>query len=190
MLGRCLNCDSFDLVMISWDCFFGIVSSLAEPGSGIVSGPGDEGVEEVFAVGEGVVGAAPLQVFMDRHEGMEPEASGGYPADERMGPGRGLAVGAGRRRLAAMLFGQPAEPEDGELGGQFRWRARTRALRSCIGLVYLVQFAWWIYSREWHRAGAKILIRRTFPDIPTRRRTHGTKGFGRDCLVLAKIFCH
>ena len=41
------------------------------------------------------------------------------PADERMGLGRGLAVGAGRRRLEAMLPGQPAEPEEGELGGQF-----------------------------------------------------------------------
>ena len=70
-------------------------------------------MEEVFAVGERVVGAAPLQVFMDRHEGRETEAGGGYPADERMGPGRGLAVGAGRRRLAAMLFGQPAEPAGG-----------------------------------------------------------------------------
>ena len=76
-------------------------------------------MEEVFAVGEGVVGAAPLQVFMDRHEGGEPEAGGGYPADERMGPGRGLAVGAGRGRLEAMLFGQPAEPEGGQFAGEF-----------------------------------------------------------------------
>ena len=82
-------------------------------------GPGDEGLEEVFAVGEGVVGAAPLQVFMDRHEGGEPEAGGGYPADEGMGPGRGLAVGAGRRRLEAMLLGQPAEPEGGQFAGEF-----------------------------------------------------------------------
>ena len=82
-------------------------------------GPGDEGVEEVFAVGEGVVGAAPLQVIMDRHEGGEPEAGGGYPADEGMGLWRGLAVGAGRRRLEAMLLGQQAEPEEGELRGQF-----------------------------------------------------------------------
>ena len=110
--GRCLNCDSFDLDDF-FDCFFVIVSSLAEPGRGIVPGPREEGVEEVFAVGERVVGAAPLQVFMDRHEGRETEAGGGYPADERMGPGRGLAVGAGRRRLAAMLFGQPAEPAGG-----------------------------------------------------------------------------
>ena len=34
-------------------------------------------------------------------------------------PGGGWRIGAGRRRLAAMLFGQPAEPEEGELGGQF-----------------------------------------------------------------------
>ena len=116
--GVVLNCDSSDLDDFR-DCFIVIVSSLAEPGRGIVPGPGDEGTEEVFAVGEGAVGAAPLQVFMDRHEGGEPEAGGGYPPDERMGLGRGLAVGAGRRRLEAMLPGQPAEPEEGELGGQF-----------------------------------------------------------------------
>ena len=56
---------------------------------------------------------------MDRHEGGEPEAGGGYLSDEGMGLGRGLAVGAGRGRLEAMLPGQPAEPEEGELGGQF-----------------------------------------------------------------------
>ena len=61
----------------------------------------------------------PLQVFMDRHEGGEPEARRRLPADEGMGLRRGLAVGAGRRRLEAMLLGQPAEPEEGELGGQF-----------------------------------------------------------------------
>ena len=116
--GVVLNCDSSDLDDFR-DCFIVIVSSLAEPGRGIVPGPGDEGVEEVFAVGEGAVGAAPLQVFMDCHEGGEPEAGGDYPADERMGLGRGLAVGAGRRGLEAMLPGQPAEPEEGELGGQF-----------------------------------------------------------------------
>ena len=82
-------------------------------------GPGDKGVEEVFAVGEGVVGAAPLQVFMDRHEGGEPEAVGSYPADEHMGPGRGLTVGSGLRRLEAMLLGQPAEPEGGQFAGEF-----------------------------------------------------------------------
>ncbi len=56
---------------------------------------------------------------MDRHEGREPEAGGGYPADEGMGLGRRLAVGASCGGLEAMLPGQPAEPEEGELAGQF-----------------------------------------------------------------------
>ena len=49
----------------------------------------------------------------------EPEAGGGDPADEGMGLGRRLAVGLGHGRLEAMLFGQPADPEEGEFAGQF-----------------------------------------------------------------------
>ena len=93
-------------------------------------------MEEVFAVGEGVVGAAPLQVFVDCHEGGEPEAGGGYPADEGMGLGRGLAVGAGRGRLEAMLFGQPAKPEEGDLGGQFSLEGAGRGLSGNSGCTY------------------------------------------------------
>ncbi len=124
-----LNCDSFDLDDFC-DCFIGTVSSLAEPGNGIVPGPGDEDVKEVFAVGEGVVGAAPLQVFVDCHEGGEPEAGGGYPADERMGPGRGW-----RSARAADDWRQcsPANRRSrrrASWGANFRWTARTRALRA------------------------------------------------------------
>ena len=115
-------------------CFGWLFSSLAEPGRGIVPGPRDEGVEEVFEVGEGVFGAAPLQVFMDRHEGGEPEAGGGYPADEGMGLGRGLAVGAGRGRLEAMLLGQLAEPEEGEFGGQFSLEGADAGSQGALGI--------------------------------------------------------
>ena len=55
---------------------------------------------------------------MDRHEGWEPEAGGSHPLDKGMGLGRWLAVGAGHRRLAAILFGQPAEPDNGKFFGQ------------------------------------------------------------------------
>ena len=131
----CLNCDSFDLDDF-WDCFFVIVSSLAEPGSGIVPGPGDEGVEEVFAVGEGVVGAAPLQVFMDRHEGGEPEAGGGYPADERMG----LREGVGGRRGPQTIGGNAPRPTGGAGGRPIRGRifvgGRGRGLSGSSGYPY------------------------------------------------------
>ena len=115
-------------------CFGWLFSSLAEPGRGIVPGPRDEGVEEVFEVGEGVFGAAPLQVFMDRHEGGEPEAGGGYPADEGMGLGRRLAVGLGHGRLEAMLLGQPAEPEEGEFGGQFSLEGADAGSQGALGI--------------------------------------------------------
>ena len=80
---------------------------------------------------------------MDCHEGGEPEAGGGYPAYERMGLGRGLAVGAGRGRLEAMLFGQPAEPEAGELGGQFtlevpRWNLALDSALTSSGAIALL----------------------------------------------------
>ena len=89
-------------------------SSLSEGGRGIAPGPGDEITKEVFAVGEDVFEPAPLEVFVDRHEGWEPEAGGGHPLDKGMGLGRRLAAGADRRRLEAELPGQPAEPDDGE----------------------------------------------------------------------------
>ena len=122
-----------------------LLSSLAEPGSGVIPGPGDEGADEVFAVGEGVVGAAPLQVFMDRHKGGEPEASGGYPADEGMGLGRGLAVGLGHGRMEAMLLGQPAEPEERPIRGQIFVGGRGRGLSGRSGYpyeVHLMKFTW------------------------------------------------
>ena len=92
--------------------------SLQEGGSGITPRPGYEGAKEVFAVGEDVFDPAPLEVFVDRHEGWEPEAGGGHPLDKGMGPRRWLAAGADRRRLEAELPGQPAEPDDGEFLGQ------------------------------------------------------------------------
>ena len=93
-------------------------SSLPEVGSGIAPGPGDEGAKEVFAIGKDVLDPAPLEVFVDRHEGWEPEAGGDYPMDEGMGLGRRLAAGADRQRLEAELPGQPAEPDDGKFQGQ------------------------------------------------------------------------
>ena len=72
-------------------------SSLPEGGSGIPPGPGDEGAEEVFAVGEDVFDPAPLHVFVDRHEGWEPEAGGGHPLYEGMGLGRWLTVSPNHR---------------------------------------------------------------------------------------------
>ena len=93
-------------------------SSRSEGRIGIVPGPGDEGVKEVFAVGEVVSVPAPLEVFVDRHEGWEPEADGGHPLDKGMGAGLRLAAGLAHRRFDAELFGQPAEPDDGKLRGQ------------------------------------------------------------------------
>ena len=55
---------------------------------------------------------------MGRHEGWEPEAGGGHPLDKGVGVGRRLAVGLAHRRFDAELFGQPAEPDDGEFPGQ------------------------------------------------------------------------
>ena len=78
-------------------------SSPPKGGSGIAPGPGDEGAKEIFAVGEDVFDPAPLEVFVDRHEGWEPEAGGGHPLDKGMGPRRWLAAGADRRRLEAEL---------------------------------------------------------------------------------------
>ena len=72
-------------------------SSLPEGGSGIAPGPGEEGAKEVFAVGENVFGPAPLEVFMNRHEGWELEAGRGYPLDKGIGLGWRLAVGANHR---------------------------------------------------------------------------------------------
>ena len=82
------------------------------------AGPRGLGLKEVFAVGEVVVDPAPLQVFVGRHEGWEPEAGGGHPLDKGMGLGRWLAVGLDHRRFDAELFGQPAEPDDGKFRGQ------------------------------------------------------------------------
>ena len=95
-----------------------MISSLPEGGSGIAPGPGDEGAKEVFAVGEDVFDPAPLEVFVGRHEGWEPEASGSHPLDEGMGVERWLTAGADHRRFDAKLFGQPTEPDDGKFLGQ------------------------------------------------------------------------
>ena len=92
-------------------------SSLPESESGIAPGPGDEGAKEVFAIGEDVFDPAPLEVFVDRHEGREPEAGGDHPLDKGMGLGWRLAIGADHRRLEAELPGQPAEPDDGKFLG-------------------------------------------------------------------------
>ena len=61
---------------------------------------------------------APLEVFVNRHEGWEAEAGGGHPLDKGVGLGRRLAVGLAHRRFDAELFGQPAEPDDGKFLGQ------------------------------------------------------------------------
>ena len=57
-----LNPDPFDLDDAA-AIFVGLFSSLFEPGRGIVPGPRYEGMEGVFEVGEGVIGASRLQVF-------------------------------------------------------------------------------------------------------------------------------
>ena len=72
-------------------------SSLPEGGNGIPAGPGDEGANEVFAVGEDIFDPASLEVFVDRHEGWEPEAGGGHPLDKDMGLGWRLAAGLAHR---------------------------------------------------------------------------------------------
>ena len=73
----------------------------------------------------------------------EPEAGGGYPADERMGLGRRLAVGLGHGRLEAMLVGQPAEPEVGELGGQFSLEGADAGSQGAQGIhMGFTSFYW------------------------------------------------
>ena len=89
-----------------------------EGGSGVAPGPGDEGAKKVFTVGQGVFELAPLEVFVDRHEGREPESGGGHPLDEGMGVRRRFTVGLAHRRFDAELFGQPAETYDGKFLGQ------------------------------------------------------------------------
>ena len=41
--------------------------------------PGEQGTEEFFAVGKGVLAAAAFQVFMNGHEGSEPESGVDHP---------------------------------------------------------------------------------------------------------------
>ena len=107
-----------------------MLSSLPEGGSGIAPGPGDEGAKEVFAVGENVFDPAPLEVFVDRHEGWKPEAGGGHPLDKGTGVRRWLAVRLVHRWLKAKLFGQPAEPDDGKFLGKDSLKGADAGLES------------------------------------------------------------
>ena len=80
---------------------------------------GKQGTEELFAVGKGVLAAATSQVFMDGHEGSEPESGVDHAQDEGVGLRLRLAVGAGYGTFEAKFRGQPTKPEDGERDGQF-----------------------------------------------------------------------
>ena len=116
-------------------------------GSGVAAGPGEEGPEEVFSVGEDVVVAAPLQVAMDRHEGGEPEAGGDHPVEEGGGIRLGLTVAAGDQRLKAKFPGQPAEPDGGEFEDHFPLEGADAGSQGAQGIyrwVHLVLSGVWL----------------------------------------------
>ena len=63
--------------------------------------------------------AAPFQVFVDRHEGGDPESGFGHSQKKGVGIGRWLSVGYGYGPLEAVFLGQPSEPDDGYFAGIF-----------------------------------------------------------------------
>ena len=81
--------------------------------------------------------------------------------------GRGLAVGAGRRRLEAMLLGQPAEPEEGELGGQFSLEGADAGSQGAQGIhMGFTSFYWKFTWESYLTAGEpKFLVSLSFPLI-------------------------
>ena len=100
---------------LSWG-LTGVVESIDRDQGAV---PREKGLDHFGAVGNVVLVAAPLQVFMDRHEGGEPESGVGYTQDKGMGLGRGLAVGYGYGPFEAVFLGQPAKPYDGHFLGIF-----------------------------------------------------------------------
>ena len=81
--------------------------------------PREKGLDHFVAFGKGVLAAATFQVFVDRHEGGEPESGVGHSQDKGVGIGRGLAVGDGYCPLGAEFLGQRAEPDYGHFLGVF-----------------------------------------------------------------------
>ena len=81
--------------------------------------PREKGLDRFVALGKGALAAAPFRVFMDRHEGGEPESGVGHPQDKGMGIGRWLSVTYGYGPFEAEFVGQPAEPEYGHFAGIF-----------------------------------------------------------------------
>ena len=129
-------------------------SSPSEGRIEIAPRPGDEGVKEVFAVGEVVSVPAPLQVFMDRHEGWEPESRGGHPLDKDMGWDGGSPLAWTTVDSMQNSSDNRRSRTTASSGARIRWRARTRAWRERIRQSPLLLIG-----------VSKISIRRTFADI-------------------------
>ena len=114
---------------------------------------GEQGAEEFCTVGKGVLAAATFQVFMDGHEGSEPESGVDHSQDKGMGLGLGLSVGAGYGTFEAKFRGQPAEPDDGYFGGIFAKEdidaASETAESSHFRIHFIIKFGNGVWFREW-----------------------------------------
>ena len=135
---------------------------------------GEQGAEEFCAVGKGGLAAATFQVFMDGHEGSEPESGVDHAQDKGMGIGLGLTVGAGYGTFEAIFRGQPAEPDDGHFGGIFAKEGIDAASETTesihVGIHLIIKFGrgvraqtLGVYFRDWQlgnrgRASSKARI--------------------------------
>ena len=74
-------------------------------------------MEDGIGVRLGAPAETPLQVFVYRHEGGEPQAGGDHPVDEGTTVGRVEAVDQGGVVVDTVLVGQAVEAQDGEWDG-------------------------------------------------------------------------
>ena len=126
---------------------------------------------------------------MDCHEGGEPEAGGGYPADEGMGPGRGWRSARAADDWRQCSSANRRSRRRASWGANFRWRARTRALRALR--VYIWGSPHEVYLGVYLTMGEpKFFIFLPFPPISGHFAPVGRNDGGWIPGMMPRAGCH